>query len=131
MILGAEIGLLIYGIIALVKLKFSMGKLGYVTGWRAVVLSLICIALLPCILIVGVAIGIFAAIQGIELNTFSLVWIDVVGLAIAITATTVLGRIFLAQQATEAKDALANYPTSQPVAYDPNNPYAPTQTRNF
>jgi flagellar biosynthesis protein FliQ len=123
MILGAEIGLLVYGIYAMIKQRFSLGKRGYVSGWRAVVLGLICVSVLPCALVIGIAIGIFAAVRGIELNAFSMIWVDILVLIAAIVATSILGRSFQAQQTRETENTFTAGGSTG--TYDPSNPYAP------
>ncbi len=57
MIIGAEIGLLIYGIIALIKGQFSMGKGKKVQGSSARVLGIICMLPIPLAAIAGFIIG--------------------------------------------------------------------------
>jgi hypothetical protein len=128
MILGAEIGLLIYGIAAMIRRKFSMGKKGEITGWRAVVLGAMCAAILPCIMAIGLIVGVTMAIQGIEIPTYSLVFIDIFGLLFGFLGTMMLGRVFLAQQVNEAatRDSESSESLQVPT-FDSSNPYAPTQ----
>ena len=134
MIIGAEIGLLIYGIIALIRQKFKVGKQGEVTGWRAVVLGLVCMAVLPCAIVVGLIVGIILAIQKIEANFLAFIWIDIAAIVIALATVAILGRKFLAQQLAQTSIAppaipagSTSFPPAQPFTYDPSNPYAPSQ----
>ncbi len=128
MILGAEIGVLVYGIVAMIRRKFSLGKRGDVTGWRAVVLGAICTAILPFILVVGLTVGFVFAIQGIEVNAYSFVWIDIFGLLFGYLGAIMLGRVFLAQQANEmAANVSGAVENLQVPTFDTSNPYAPTQ----
>jgi hypothetical protein len=57
MIIGAELGLLIYGIIALIKGQFSMGKGKKVQGSSARVLGIISLLPMPLAAIAGFVIG--------------------------------------------------------------------------
>ena len=128
MILGAEIGLFVYGIVAMIRRKFSMGKKGNVTGWRAVVLGAMCAVILPCILIVGFTAGAAFALQGIEVSPMSFVWIDIFGLFFGYLSAIMLGKVFLAQQVSEATKIVSEPIENLQVAtFDSSNPSAPTQ----
>jgi hypothetical protein len=57
MILGAEVALIIYGILAMVRGKFSVGKGRDVTGNRARILGFLCLTPLPFSFLLGVIVG--------------------------------------------------------------------------
>ena len=57
MILGAEIGLLVYGIIVLIRGRYNLGKGRTVTGSRARLLGAVCLAPIPLAMTAGFAIG--------------------------------------------------------------------------
>ena len=57
MILGAEIGLLVYGIIVLIRGRYSLGKGKTVTGSRARLLGAVCMAPIPLAMTAGFVIG--------------------------------------------------------------------------
>ncbi|KJS33401.1 MAG: hypothetical protein VR64_00945 [Desulfatitalea sp. BRH_c12] len=57
MIVGAEIGLLLYGIFVLIKGQYSVGKGRNVTGRKARLLGGICLLPMPLSLVAGVGIG--------------------------------------------------------------------------
>jgi uncharacterized protein YacL len=61
MILGAEIGLLFYGIYSLITGKFSIGKGRSVIGVKARILGAICVLPLPIAFSAGLVLGIFYA----------------------------------------------------------------------
>ena len=63
MILGAEIGLTIMGLIALCRGTLSVGKNKVVTGWRARLLGGIAMCTLPLALFIGIVYGIVQAVQ--------------------------------------------------------------------
>jgi hypothetical protein len=57
MILGAELGLLIYGIYVLIKGQYSLGKGKKVIGRRARILGAVCLIPIPLSMIMGFVIG--------------------------------------------------------------------------
>lgn len=57
MILGAEIGLLVYGIIVLILGRYSMGKGRIINGSRARLLGVVCLAPIPLSMTAGFVIG--------------------------------------------------------------------------
>lgn len=57
MILGAEIGLFIYGLIAIIRGIYSMGKGQKVIGPKARLLGALCMAPIPLSMMVGIVIG--------------------------------------------------------------------------
>lgn len=64
MILGAEIGLIVMGIIALVKGKLTLSKTRVVYGTPARMLAIIAFLPIPLSIVGGLAIGVFYASQG-------------------------------------------------------------------
>lgn len=63
MILGIEVGLLVYGVIALFNGKFAVSKTRAVFGWPARLLGLVAMSLLPACIMVGLVIGVVLVIQ--------------------------------------------------------------------
>ncbi len=63
MILGAEIAITLFGLMALINGKWSIGKEGHIIGGRARLLGALAVATVPVIVIVlfGIALMIFAA----------------------------------------------------------------------
>ena len=57
MILGAEIGLLVYGIIVLIRGRYNLGKGKAVTGSRARLLGAVCLAPIPLAMTAGFVVG--------------------------------------------------------------------------
>ena len=57
MIIGAEIGLLIYGIIAMIRGQYSMGKGKKVIGSKARFLAAVCMVPIPLSMIAGFLVG--------------------------------------------------------------------------
>ena len=57
MIIGAEIGLLIYGIIAMIRGQYSMGKGKKVIGSKARLLAAVCMVPIPLSMIAGFLVG--------------------------------------------------------------------------
>jgi hypothetical protein len=57
MIIGAQIGLLIYGIIAIIRGQYSMGKGRKVIGSKARMLGAVCLGPMPLSMIAGTAKG--------------------------------------------------------------------------
>jgi hypothetical protein len=58
MLLGMEIGLTLYGLYALIKGKFSMGKRGEVTGTQARIAGGIFLLTIPIIFFFGLLMGV-------------------------------------------------------------------------
>ncbi|MCC6509523.1 MAG: hypothetical protein IT423_10470 [Pirellulaceae bacterium] len=101
MILGAEIGITIYGLIALIRGKMSLGKGRILTGTPARILGVIGLCMLPLVFLFGFFYGLMATLQGIDVTQMSgikLIWIDLLALAIVLITINVLGNIFYKQQ---------------------------------
>ncbi|MGD9007269.1 MAG: hypothetical protein PVG41_05075 [Desulfobacteraceae bacterium] len=91
MIFGAQIGLLIYGIIAIIRGQYSMRKGRKVIGSKARLLGAVCMAPIPLAMIAGTVIGFLnpdAVIAG-ELKGL------IAGIEIAILICTILSLILL------------------------------------
>lgn len=136
MLLIVEIGMLIYGLVALIGGRFSIGKNRYVLGWRARVLGGICMGPLPFAFCVGLGWGMFAmAYGGVLPNQFVLAGVEFAILIVFVILLTVLGNKFYASQQREAyagAEQPAFFPAepANPGNYfseveDPNNPYRP------
>lgn len=59
MLLGAELGLLIYGIYVLIKGQYSLGKGKKVFGTQARILGVVCMLPVPLSMIMGIVVGLF------------------------------------------------------------------------
>jgi hypothetical protein len=57
MILGAEIGLLVYGIIVLIRGKYNLGTGKIITGSRARMLGAVCLVPIPLAMAAGFVLG--------------------------------------------------------------------------
>jgi peptidoglycan/LPS O-acetylase OafA/YrhL len=131
MILGIEIGLLIFGILALARGTFSVGKEKKVTGWRARVLGLICLTPFP------VAITVMAALNGQgEPDYRVLAGVEVVIVVAICVLVVVLSKAFYAQQRREAAASKPSHPGAEAYGVDPgpfddpDNPFAPPRARS-
>lgn len=126
MLLILEVGLTIYGIVALCTGKFSFGKGIAIEGWQARLLGAICFCTLPFILMVGFAVGFFSALNGIDLsNNPAIVLIDLIGVGAVIGLCLILISVFQKQQAPKPSQPYNPFqqpPTSGPT--DGNNPYS-------
>jgi len=129
MILGAEIGLTIMGLIALCRGTLSVGKNKVVTGWRARLLGGIAMFTLPMALFIGIVYGIVQAVQGndvSQINPLSLIWIDLLAIGSVLIVVTILGKMFFNSQQSElsnfANAQIGVSPSSGQI--DPSNPYS-------
>jgi hypothetical protein len=123
MILGAELGLTIYGLIALIRGQFSIGKARVVTGWQGRVLGAICMSVLPIAFAIGLIYGIVMVMNGVDItqqSTISLIWIDLVGIASVLLPVWILGPIFFRAQQRNASGSVSPAFAS---SIDPQNPY--------
>jgi hypothetical protein len=126
MILGAEIGVTIYGLMALIRGKFSMGKNREIVGLPARMLGLLCLATLPLVIGLGFVVGFAAAMNGKDLSTanpLQFIWIDIVVLVSIFLCVTLIGKWLYNNQQTsmlaaQSPDLLRS---SGP---HPDNPYA-------
>ena len=105
MILGAEIGLLIYGIYSLATGKYSLSKGKVLTGGKARLLGVLCMLPLPLAFIAGVLLGLFFALV---LGTAVPVWLstvtEVLILVVVGVAVTVLGKKYYDEQEVNTLD---------------------------
>ena len=105
MILGAEIGLLIYGIYSLATGKYSLSKGKVLTGGKARLLGVLCMLPLPLAFITGVLLGLFFALV---LGTAVPVWLstvtEVLILVVVGVAVTVLGKKYYDEQEVNTLD---------------------------
>ncbi len=99
MVLGAELGLLAYGVYVLITGKYALGKQRFVYGWQARVLGVICLLPLPTALLIGILIGLSAAGTGKMPGAGVTTAIEVVILIATIVLITLLGKRFYQQQA--------------------------------
>ncbi len=105
MILGAEIALVIYGIYVLIKGSFNLGKGRIVTGSKARILALLCLAPLPVSFCAGAVIGLALAASGQNVENFLLYTaVELVILIVVIAVIMVLGRDFYNQQSQSPHD---------------------------
>ena len=105
MILGAEIGLLIYGIYSLATGKYSLNKGKVLTGGKARLLGILCMLPLPLAFIAGVLLGLFFTLV---LGTAVPVWLstvtEVLILVVVGVAVTVLGKKYYDEQEVNTLD---------------------------
>jgi hypothetical protein len=137
MILGIEIGLLIFGILALVRGTFSVGKEKKVTGWRARVLGLVCLTPFPVAITAGIVIGVMAALNGQgEPDYRVLAGVEVVIVVVICVTVLVLSKAFYAQQQREAVSQKPSFSGAEDYGVDPgpfddpDNPFAPPRARS-
>ena len=101
MIFGAQIGLLIYGIIAMIRGQYSMGKGRRVIGSKARLLGAVCSAPMPLSMIAGIVIGFLnpdAVVAG-ELKGV------IAGIEIAILTCTIIVLIRLSKTFYKQQDS--------------------------
>jgi hypothetical protein len=123
MILGAELGLTIYGLVALIRGQFSIGKGRVIKGWQARVLGAICLCMLPIAFAIGLVYGFVMVMNGVDITQqsgLSLVWIDLIAIAGVLIPVMILGPMFFRSQERGIVSTNTPNSTSQ---IDPNNPY--------
>lgn len=121
MILAAEIGMTIFGLIALIRGVITIGKGKSIYGWQARVLGLVGMSVIPLAFVIGIAFFIVASIAGIDvtqMNGLRLVWIDLLSMAIVLVVAHVLGKSFEKQ-----KPVKKSRPYMGLGDIDPKNPY--------
>jgi hypothetical protein len=104
MILGAEIGLLVYGIIVLIRGRYSLGKGKTVTGFRARLLGAICLVPIPLAMAAGFVIGFLYPEAQLAGQLKGLI----AGIEIAIIIGTVTALVLMAK--TFFKEKMASHP---------------------
>lgn len=118
----------IYGIVVLFRGAFPLGGGKVVIGTRARILGLLCVCILPLAFVIGLTIGIMAAMGAFEMpDQFIMLGLDVGLLIVSLILIMVLGHSFYRRQQVE--EAMID-PASTPdrnqfyTVTDPNNPYA-------
>ncbi|HVX14459.1 MAG TPA: hypothetical protein VHC22_24950 [Pirellulales bacterium] len=129
----AEIGMLVFGIVTLVKGSFTVSRNRVVYGTPAYIIGAILVMVLPTIFVIGLGLGIVMAAQGQAPSLDkpgALVAIDPAVVLLALTAITIIS--FSSGQPAKGKkraptplQPMGN-PPFQPL--DPNNPYAAPQS---
>ncbi len=122
MILGAEIGITVYGLIALFRGKFSLGGGRELVGLPARMMGLLCLATLPLVVTFGIVVGIVYAIQGVDMaqgNPLQFIWIDIVVLVAMFAVVTLLGKTLYNNQ---QRSLPASSTTTTAAGWDPNHP---------
>ncbi len=106
MILGAEVALLIYGIWALIKASYSLGKDRKVTGNKARILGFISLMPLPLSFFIGIIAGVFIALINQSVNPLIFTVIELIMVIVVVVIIYVLGNQFYKQQqeALQQKD---------------------------
>jgi hypothetical protein len=121
MILGAEIGMLVLGLIALCSGKLTLSKNQVVYGTPARLLGLVAMAPFPLSFAVGFAIAVSQGIQGKAVNVKSMPWelILIEGCIVVACLATVYG--------VGWSYAESSIPVAKPVQdeYDVNQPVRP------
>jgi uncharacterized membrane protein YeaQ/YmgE (transglycosylase-associated protein family) len=104
MIFGAEIGLLVFGLITLIRGQFNMGKDKKIVGPKARLLGIICLAPLLLSMIVGLLIGFSnpEAVAGGQLKGIT-TGIEIGILIGALIILTLLSKNFYRRQAMEGR----------------------------
>jgi|APSaa5957512576_1039674.scaffolds.fasta_scaffold105489_2 hypothetical protein len=105
MILGAEIGLLVFGIYSMVTGKYSLGKGRTVEGSKARILGGICLLPFPLALAVGIVLGLFSAILGISIPLWLSGVVEIIILIIIVIAISVLGKKYYNEQESAKLEA--------------------------
>lgn len=114
MLFGAEIGLLIYGLLSLVRGTFNVGKGKDLSGVRARVLGAICMSPIPNTFAIGLLYGFWFASQGEDpaslaashQGTFIAIEVGVV-LATVVTVG-ILGNLWYATEQRDLAAAVAD-----------------------
>lgn len=101
MILGIEIVLLIYGIYALIKANYNLGKDRKVTGNKARILGVISLVPLPLSFFVGMVAGLFIALSNQPTNPLIFSAIEFLIVIVVLVTIFVLGGKFYKQQQEE------------------------------
>ena len=98
MLIGAEIGLLLYGIYVLITGKYALGRRGFIYGTPARILGLLCLLPLPAAIGLGFIAGILAASGIVEDITILSLVLESSMLFIIIVLTSTLSKRFYRQQ---------------------------------
>ena len=141
MIIGAEIGLLIYGIYVLIKGEYSLGKGKKLRGGAARLCGGLCLAPIPIMFIIGFIMG-FVMIAGggdpeqlqRDINKYALIIELAVLIGVVIFVTVLAKSLYNKQEARDAAMASQAAPVAPPIpaapadqAYAQAPPAIPTQ----
>lgn len=107
MIFGAQIGLLVFGIIALARGQFGMGKEKKIVGPRARLLGFICLVPIPLSMIAGLVMGFSnpEAVAGGQMKGI-IAWIEIAILIGTVVILALLSKNFHKQQEIETRQTL-------------------------
>jgi hypothetical protein len=107
MILGAEIGLLVYGIIVLIRGRYSLGKGKTVSGSRARLLGAVCLAPIPLAMAAGFVIGFLNPEAQLAGQLKGLIaGIEIAIIVGTVVALVLMAKTFFKQQAGEMASRL-------------------------
>ena len=98
MLIGAEIGLFVYGIYVLITGKYSLGRRGFVYGTPARILGVLCLLPLPVAFGLGLIVGTLMALGIVEDITMLSLILEGGVLLIVIVLISVLSKRFYRQQ---------------------------------
>ena len=101
MILGAEVGLLIYGIYVLITGKYSLGRKRFVYGTSARILGALCVLPLPLVMIIGFFLGILMGIGVVGDITILVTVLEIVVLIVIVILVSILGKRFYEKQESQ------------------------------
>ena len=124
-----QLALTIYGIVALVRGKFSLGRNKQIVGSKARILGGICAATLPLAFAIGLTIGILAGMGVLPMPSQGAMLIFDWGIIIlTIILIYTLGNRFYREQMSESfsaePDPLATPAPQYYSVVDPTNPFA-------
>ena len=99
MILGAEIGLLLYGIYSLITGKYSVGKGRVLVGGKARILGFLCVLPLPIAFGAGIILGFFFALVLNEpVSPLIATVVEILILVVIAVVVSLLGKRFYKEQ---------------------------------
>jgi hypothetical protein len=101
MIIGAEIGLFIYGIIVLISGQYGMGKGRKLFGGKARLIGAICLLPMPLSAVTGFVIGFVNADAGLDALKGWVVGAEAAILVCVVLTIVLLSKMFFKQQQTE------------------------------
>jgi len=102
MILGAELGILLFGLYVLFSGKYNLGKGRVLTGAKARLLGVLCLLPIPLAFAAGVLAGLFMALTGGPApSTLLTTVLEIVILVVVVVLVSGLGKMFYDQQAPQ------------------------------
>jgi hypothetical protein len=118
-ILGAEIGLIIVGLLTLVRGKLNVGKGRELLGTRARILGAACLLPLPLSFALGLAFGIYLGLSGVDPNLIqtNYQW-HFVGIELAVVVGTVVVLSILGGRWHAAQEAEQQAPLGEDRGFD-------------